>query len=305
MTGGVKGSSLFRILWGIFLLGLPALVFPSPVLPAELVSLSRTMKGKVFYYRVRKGDFLLKIRGRFGVPLSSLIRSNALKDPDRIMPGQRLVVDNRHIVPEWDENGILINIPQKMLFFFSRGSLVIAAPVAVGMSSWPTPTGPFRVVEKKVDPVWVVPVSIQKEMKRLGGRVRKKVLPGPDDPLGKYKLGLDLSGYGIHGTNAPSSIYGFTTHGCIRLWPDDIEALFHKVPTGTRGEIIYTPILVESSAGGHVYLEIHPDVYHPGSDLAGVFDHWVDRHPELRIDRAKARRALLEEEGRPVDVTGP
>lgn len=267
------------------------------------VALSDALTGGVLHYRVKTGDTLLSIRGRFGATLSTLVRANGIRNPDRIFPGEILLVDNRHIVPPSGGNPIVINIPQKMLFFYAGGKLALAAPVALGMRSWQTPIGPFKVVEKKAHPCWVVPKSIQADMRRRGEKVVKKVPPGPENPLGNYWLGLSLGDYGIHGTDAPSSIFGYTTHGCIRLFPDAIRALFPRVRVGTRGVIVYAPILVARTPDGRVYLEAHPDAYDKESDLGKIFERWAKRHPDVRFDREKARRVMLERAGRPVDVS--
>lgn len=267
------------------------------------VALSDALTGGVFHYRVKTGDSLLSIRGRFGVTVSALARANGIRNPDRIFPGEVLVVDNRHIVPPPGGTAIVVNIPQKMLFFYSGGKLALAAPVALGMRSWQTPIGPFKVVEKKAHPCWVVPKSIQADMRRRGETVVKKVPPGPENPLGKYWLGLSLGDYGIHGTDAPSSIFGYTTHGCIRLFPDAIRALFPKVRVGTPGVIVYAPILVARTPDGHIYLEVHPDVYDKDPDLGKIFERWAKRHPNVRFDREKARRVILERAERPVDIS--
>lgn len=192
------------------------------------MAFSSQWTGRVFSYRVRPGDFLLGIRSRFGVSLGALVRENGLRDPDLLLPGQTLRIDSRHIVPPSLTDGILINLPEKMLFDFSKGRLVLSVPVALGKPSWPTPAGPFRIVGKRVEPDWVVPPSIQEEMRREGKKVLIRVPPGPDNPLGHYWLGLSLPNLGIHGTNAPSSIYTMTTHGCILLRPEDIAALFGR-----------------------------------------------------------------------------
>ena len=154
---------------------------------------------------------------------------------------------------------IVINLPQRMLFHFGE-NVVANYPIGAGKPSWPTPTGPFEIVFAETDPVRDVPASIQAEMVQQGKPLVTKVPPGPSNPLGKYWLGLSLRGIGIHGTNAPSSVYGLPSHGCIRLSPEDIEDLFHAVPVGTRGLIIYEPVLLLRIAD-IVFLEAHPDAY--------------------------------------------
>lgn len=184
--------------------------------------------------------------------------------------GQVLKIDNRHVVPDVDHGtSIVVNVPQRMLFFMKADGTVEGFPVAAGRPTWKTPLGPFTIASKEVDPTWDVPVSIQGEMARAGKPVVTRVPPSPDNPLGKYWIGLSVPAVGIHGTNAPSSIYGLVTHGCIRLAPENIAALFPEVDVGMRGRIAYEPILVGRS-GNSVFLEAHPDKYKRGVDALAV-----------------------------------
>lgn len=175
--------------------------------------------------------------------------------------GSRLTANQQHIIPGSAVPGtIIVNVPQRMLFY-GNDVVSIEAPIAVGRSSWRTPTGTFTIIDKRVDPVWHVPPSIMRESERLGHELPPSVPPGPKNPLGKYWLGTSQSGIGIHGTNAPSSLSHAVTHGCIRVGADDIRALFDATTVGTPGELIYEPILL-ASVGGQIYLEVNADVYH-------------------------------------------
>jgi L,D-transpeptidase ErfK/SrfK len=212
-------------------------------------------------YAVQRGDSLTGIGARFAVSAESLAARNALSARRKLFPGQVLRVDNRHVVPAVLENGILINVPQRLLFYFEDSRLASWYPVALGQpGSWQTPTGSYQVVTKERDPVWDVPVSIQREMRQKGERVREKVGPGPDNPLGEYWLGLSLTCCGIHSTNAPQSIYTFQTHGCIRLAPEDAADLFSRVSVGAPVEIVYETVLLARD-GRELFVEVHPDVY--------------------------------------------
>jgi len=174
--------------------------------------------------------------------------------------GTRLTANQQHIVPgNAVAGGIVINLPQRMLFF-RDAALSIEAPIAVGRRTWQTPTGAFTIVEKRIDPVWHVPASIMRESERLGHELPPVVPPGTNNPLGKYWLGTSLTGIGIHGTNTPSSLSRAVTHGCIRAGADDIRGLFEAVTIGTPGNLIYEPILL-AAVGGDVYLEVNVDVY--------------------------------------------
>ena len=229
---------------------------------AALPAADLQLVGRQFHYTVKRGDTLAGIGAHYAVSPQSLAARNALSRRRPLVPGQVLRVDNRHIVPRVLENGILINVPQRLLFYFEDGRLEAWYPVALGQpGGWQTPTGSYQVLTKERDPVWDVPDSIQQEMRRKGEKVRTKVGAGPANPLGKYWLGLSLTCCGIHSTNAPGSIYGFETHGCIRLAPQDAVDLFSRVSVGTPVEIVYETVLLTRLAGGHRFVEVHPDVY--------------------------------------------
>ena len=231
--------------------------FPSARLAAQPI-----LVGDELDYTVRRGDTLAGIGARFAVAAETLAARNGLSRTRRLVAGKRLHVDNRHIVPKTLPNGILINLPQRLLFYFVGGRLESWYPVALGQpGSWQTPTGSYRVLAKEKDPVWEVPSSIQQEMRRNGEKVRTRVPPGSDNPLGRFRLRLSLECCGIHGTNAPQSIYRFQTHGCIRLAPQDAVDLFSRVPVGVAVEIIYEPVLVFRDRQGRTLVEVHPDIY--------------------------------------------
>ncbi len=235
----------------------------------DLPPLSHTATGGDTDYTIKRGDSLTAIGARFGLETRLLARQNGLSyDNTIIHPGQHLRVHHLHIVPTTLEDGILINLPQRMLFNFSQDKLVSAYPVGLGKPSTPTPQDDFEIVTRQANKTWLVPKSIQEEMQREGKAVLEEVPPGPTNPLGKYWLGLNLWGYGIHGTIAPASIYHFQSHGCIRLHPDDIEELFNDVQIGIRGRLIYQPVLLAVIGDGRILLEVHRDIYKKGIDPA-------------------------------------
>lgn len=232
--------------------------------------LSTSITGKVFQYDAVSGDSLAMLGSRFGIDPREIAAANNLKAGAAIVPGTRLDLDNRHIVPPFADNALVINVPQRMLFVMGTESIA-AYPVALGRPEWPTPLGDFTVTAKEENPTWDVPASIQAEMREEGRPVVQKVLPGPLNPLGAFWLGLSLGSVGMHGTNAPSSIFRHATHGCIRLHADDIAAIYPQLAVGTRGRIVYEPILLARTSQG-VFLEAHADVYRrtKGDPLAAV-----------------------------------
>ena len=261
-----------------------------------------SVTGGEFDYVVKKGDSLVGLGARFGVPSKLIASANGLKYNARLMPGMRLRLDNRHVVPQGMEDGILINLPQRMLFRFMQGRLDAAYPVGLGKPSWPTPSGEFTIVDHERDKVWVVPKSIQEEMKREGKPVLTRVPPGPENPLGRYWMGLSIGGYGIHGTLAPASVYHFQSHGCIRMQPEHIEALFDKVGKGTRGRLIYRPLLIAASENGRILMEADPDIYRKRFDYLKAA-HEIAGPLESRIDWKIAGEVIARRDGIARDVT--
>ena len=265
--------------------------------------------GAEWAHVARAGESWATVGAREGVTPAVLAARNGrtLKSPLR--PGETIVIDNRHVVPDvsfapgTDGNALVINVPQRLLFLFVDGQLDAHYPVAVGAPGWQTPTGAFEIVLNEENPTWDVPASIQEEMRRESKRVVTRVPPGPANPLGRYWLGLSLGSLGIHGTNAPLSIYGFATHGCVRLRPDDIEALYGQVSQGDRGRIVYEPVLVAYD-GAEVYLEVHPDPYRRVPDiLQRALDLLKAAGLTEMTDREEVMDAVRRAEGLAVPVT--
>jgi L,D-transpeptidase ErfK/SrfK len=258
------------------------------------------MTGAVTPYTVQPGDSLISMGARFGVEASTLAEDNDMPAGRALRPGQVLLVDSRHIVPAGLEDGILINVPQRMLFVARRNGVEGAFPVAVGRRDWPSPIGAFEVGAKEIDPTWDVPVSIQREMAQAGRAVLKTVLPGPDNPLGDRWLGLKDIGVGIHGTNQPTSVFRVTTHGCLRLHPDDARVLFELVEVGSPVRIVYEPVLLAVADGNHVWLEVHRDAYGRVADLSRIArDLLQEAGAGDAVDAGAFRRCVQERRGRP------
>ncbi len=244
------------------------------LLMAPCVSRAAALVGGEAVYVVRAGDTLAQIGGLLGADWPTVARDNGLDWRKPIRPGQRIRVSTRRIVPRHAGDGIVINIPEKMLYLF-KGEEVRAFPVGLGMpqcdpsACWRTPAGPFAVTRKERNPAWHVPKTMQEEMARKGEEVLTVVPPGPDNPLGRFAVHLSMRGVLIHETIWPETVYRFRSHGCIRVHPAHIEALFGEVERGTPGEIIYEPVKA-AAVDGRVYLEVHRDVYGKGADPAAA-----------------------------------
>ena len=278
-------------------------VGPARSYAEDLSILSNQLVGRESTYIIQPGDSLTAIGARFGVGTQVLATGNKLAPNARLQVAQELNIDNRHIVPRAIDDGIVINIPQRMLYFFKEGLALRAYPVALGKQDWPTPSGNYKIAVKEENPVWDVPKSIQEEMRREGKDVKTCVPPGPDNPLGKHWLGLSISGYGIHGTIAPSSIYQFQTHGCIRLHPDDVAELFPAVERGTPVLLLYRRLML-ARIGDRVYLEVHRDIYGKQPSVEPELGQLVEREKFApRIDWRRADDIIRKQAGIARDVT--
>jgi L,D-transpeptidase ErfK/SrfK len=264
--------------------------------------MSPQVAGGAFQYTVQAKDSLVSLAARFGVDSRVISETNALKT-SRLRPGQILKIDNRHIVPDGDGVQIVVNIPQRQLFYFKNGFLSQHFPIAAGKKGWFTPTGAFEIESLDEKPTWHVPPSIQEEMRAEGKPVLTVVAPGPKNPLGRYRLTTSIPGIAIHGTNAPGSIYSLKTHGCIRLHPDDIEKLFGAVDEGTEGRIIYEPVLL-TYTGDTVFLEVHPDIYSKAPDPEHYVRAAAERNDlEGMIDWKLAKEVIRKHDGIARDIT--
>jgi L,D-transpeptidase ErfK/SrfK len=266
----------------------------------------RIAGGEFDFIVAADGNSFTRIGSRFGVSPRILARDNGMQVTDWLRPGATIHVDNQHIVPLEGFDLIEINLPQRMLFRIEDGRLSAAYPVAIGQPSkqWRTPTGAFKVIQMRQDPTWRVPASIQREEELDGKDVEDEIEPGPDNPLGKYWIGLSFPVIGIHGTNHPISVYSYRTHGCVRLHPDDIEALFDAVDLNDRGEIVYLPLMLARLDDRRIFLESQKDIYGKGTGGIDAIKALAEASGiGSLIDWPRAEQVVNDEEGIARDVT--
>ncbi|MCL5024386.1 MAG: L,D-transpeptidase [Nitrospirae bacterium] len=286
----VKGT----ISSGVFLLSL--VLLQSHAFCGEMIE-------KTIEYRTVPGDYGAIISGKLGMSWDQIARDNGIDPAAVIERGRILRVRFRRIVPEMIENGLVINIPDRTLYRFEAGRLKDDYFISAGRPTWQTPLGDFVITAKAKDPTWFVPPSIQKEMEAEGKEVVVEVPPGSDNPLGKYWLQLSIKGVGLHGTNAPQSIYKFRSHGCMRLRPEIAEFLYRHLPVGTPGRIIYKPVKM-AKKDGRVFLEVYRDFYKMGIDYEAEAGRLAkELNATNAIDWSKVREALAKKDGIARDVS--
>jgi len=214
--------------------------------------------GEVKTIRARHEDTFVKLARSFDLGFEELRDANPGVDPWLPGEGTEIVLPTRYVLPRAERRGIVINIPELRLYYFPAGDgqKVITHPISIGRMDWATPLGRTTVVSKARDPSWYPPESIRAEHAERNDPLPAVVPPGPDNPLGRHALRLGLPGYLIHGTNKPSGVGMRVTHGCIRMFPEDIEALFEDVDPGVQVHIVNQPVKLGWGPGG-LYLEAH------------------------------------------------
>lgn len=295
----------FPLLLTLFLLLLPGELHPKgayyyrmPQNKGAINPSAHTVIGAFRDYTIRQEDTLLDVARSFDLGYKELVLFHPDIDPWIPPAGKKIQIPTFWVLPIFNITGIVINIPELRLYLFLKEiQMVKTYPIGVGVLDWPTPFGSFTIVEKTKNPTWNIPPSLQE---KYGG---KFVPPGPDNPLGKYWLRLSNNDYGIHGTNSPWGIGRLVSHGCIRLYPEDIEELFSLVKLGTPVVIIYEPVKI-GSKDGHTFIEVHPDIYHRIPDLLlhsakKLFASQIWEE----IDIYLLVQALEEQKGIPVDIT--
>jgi L,D-transpeptidase ErfK/SrfK len=280
-----------------------ALPFILVLLPS--MAAADMMIGGDISYPIKKGDCLLLVSAKVGVDWQVIARANRIEPKNQCKVGAPLTITNRKIVPKVVENGIVVNVPDRMLYFFKDGTLVGFFPVGLGDREWQTPVGRFVIVGKEHDPAWHVPKSIQAEMARKGKPVQEIVPPGPDNPLGRYALKTSLPGILIHETIWPTTVYQWRSHGCIRVLPEHMEAgFFELVQKGTPGEIIYQPVSLAVSAQGRIFLQVDRDIYKVVKSMADEAGREIEKRGlSGKVDWAKVKNVIRQKTGIAEDVT--
>ncbi len=294
---------------------LTAVITAGAPVAAKAQAVTGDLDGALQTYLVQKGDSLSKVARQFDVGAVQLMAANPQVAWPRLKAGDTLTVPLENVLPAAAHKGIVINLAQMRLFYFADDGTVQTFPISIGREGWQTPSGSTAIVLKRKHPTWTVPASIRAEDPKLPATVP----PGPNNPLGQYALNLGWAGYAIHGTNAPSSIGKPASHGCMRMYPEDIERLFAAVAVGTPVTVVDTAFTLGRGADGHLYLQVVPDHVQarqmarysapdpsdPNSaDLDGLRTAlaWATLHGEV-IDQAAVEAAVTRHDGLPVDIT--
>lgn len=245
----------------------------APMVEALTYEINRgsDLVGELQSYTVQKGDSFADIARKYDLGIIELQEANPTVNGKKALPVNTvLIIPTEFILPSGaPREGIVLNLAELRLYYFPPNTnQVVTFPVGIGRSGWRTPTGETKIVQKRANPVWIPPDSIRAEA-AANGKTLPAVYPsGPKNPLGLFAINLDLPGYRIHGTNSPSSIGLRSSHGCIRMYAEDIDSLFHMVDVGTKVSLIHEPFKIGVKYG-QLYLEAHqpfPEQYYTKGD---------------------------------------
>lgn len=282
--------------------------------------------GQIRTTKASREETLLDIARRYDIGQIEILLANP--QVDRWLPadGAEVILPSRYIIPPVERKDIVLNLAEMRLYYFpehvkGEKPRIITYPVGIGRMDWLTPLGISKIVEKKKDPSWTPPQSIRNDRLANGDPPLPDVVPpGPDNPLGRHAMRLNITkgSYLIHGTAKPFGVGMRVSAGCVRMYPEDIEALFDKIPIGTQVHIINQPIKVGWMVDS-LYVELHPPLEEEEekyadyrqivmttiSDFLTRESHNKNRNiaADIQIDHRILKQAILEKTGIPVLIS--
>lgn len=295
-------SSFFLILLLCVAAASPARAWQPRLSEASFISKTSGVAGQSLPYIVGPDETLIELAVRAGLGYRNLVTANPGVDPWLPEPGTSLTLPFAAVLPHCATTGITVNLAELRLYYLWQedGRLRVRIyPIGVGREGWDTPPGRYRVASRAKDPSWTPPLSIRQENPALP----EMIPPGPDNPLGGYWIGLSEHGLGIHGTQKPYGVGRRVSHGCMRMYAEDIEDLYQRVRVGTPVRIINEPIKL-GLHDGKIFLEAHPAPTGVNPEpMAEVRRQKEALPPDLSLDPVLLRRALDERRGYPVPVS--
>ncbi|MGZ4990840.1 MAG: L,D-transpeptidase family protein [Methylobacter sp.] len=267
------------------------------------------MVGSLAAIETRENDALPDIARHFGLGYNDISIANSAVAPWTPKPGSRVLLPLQFILPDSPHKGIALNLANMRLFYYPKKqpNKVYTYPVGIGRQGWNTPMGQTSIVAKDANPSWTVPESIHREHAEKGDSLPKVVGSGPNNPLGLYAMRLGFPGYLIHGTNKPYGIGMQISHGCVQLYPEDIEVLFKKATVGMPVRIIHQPYLTAWHQD-MLYLEAHEPLPKWAKDKANLKKQVLTQLREVStkkgvaVDWEKVERILQRSDGIPTPI---
>lgn len=269
--------------------------------------------GEIHYEHARRSDTLMDIARWLSMGYREIRRANP--EVDLWIPGEgtRVLIPSKFVLPDAPREGLVVNRAEKRLYFFNTNpdngaTQVTTYPIGIGKAGRETPVGEASVTQRLENPAWYPTAGVRADYRARGIELPRVIPPGPDNPLGRFALMLDMDGYLIHGTHRPDGVGMRVSQGCIRLYPEDIERLVFDVPIGTPVSLIDQPVKAGFREGG-LYLEIHPghdDSVPPLDQVRDVVEAAVERNRKRlnrSVDWERVETAWREADGVPREIT--
>ena len=267
-----------------------------------------TVVGESHWISADRRESLVDVARRNGLGYSDMEQANPGVNMWVPRDGERVLLPTAFILPNARRRGVVVNIAEYRLYFYYQQDgrdMVATFPISIGRMDWQTPLGDWKVTRKRTRPTWRPPKSIIAEYAADGEVLPRVVPPGPKNPLGDYAINLSAPGYLIHGTNKPRGVGMQVTHGCLRMFPEDIEWLFPQVPTGLPVSIVDQPVKT-GWREGRLYLEAHPALEEEEPEaLDNLVVHIRSSAQAGRVvlDVQAMRRVLIERRGVPEPIS--
>jgi L,D-transpeptidase ErfK/SrfK len=248
----------------------------------------------------RQEDTLSDIARRFNLGYDEVVNANPGVDPWLPGEGTRVLLPTQFVLPDAPHEGVVVNLAALRLFYFPKPEkkddprVVVTAPLGIGMVGWATPTGTTKIVSKRKDPYWTPPASVRKEHEAEGDILPPRVPPGPDNPLGAFAMNLGWPSYLVHGTNKPAGVGMRASHGCLRLYPEDIATLYPQLAIGTKVTVVNQPLLYRWQDGRFYVQSYPPHEEHPEAKQAAKGQRFNARLQAKMTQRAKAQEVSLD-----------
>lgn len=268
-----------------------------------VLPLSGNVVGDIQTVYAKRGETLGEVGRRFDIGINEMKRANPRIDPAvRLFSTVRVIIPSKFILPDAPRKGIVINLAELRLYYYPENdNVVITEPVGIGRKGWNTPVGKTSVVAKQLAPVWRPTRNVRIEAAKNGTPIPAAFPPGPNNPLGRYVLRLGWPTYLIHGTNRPAGVGARVSAGCIRMLPEDIEALYQSIAVGTPVTVLNDPVKYGND-GSHQYIEVHkPLSKDTHQDYVTIKDR-IEKKSIAKINWNKVKQAVTAMTGTPVVI---
>jgi L,D-transpeptidase ErfK/SrfK len=257
-----------------------------------------TVIGTPTWYKIGARESMLDIARKHGLGYNEMDLLFPRMDAWVPPTDKKISIPTFWVLPPSQHQQLVINIPELRLYFFDKASSTVQTyPIGIGDEGWESPLGTFFINDKRANPTWYIPASLQEKYGMAS------MPPGPENPLGEYVMKFSAGAYGVHGTAMPWGVGRLVSHGCIRCYPEHIKLLYPQVPMGTKLEIIYEPVKF-GQKNGQIFVESHPDVYRRIPDYVQYALGKLAQHPLAKyIDQKKYLMAVKLQNGVPTNVS--